>query len=260
MTDTAHATAVADLLAWFDREGRDWPWRRTRDRWQILVAEVCLQQTQVARAAEKIEQILERFPTAEVLAAAPLGELLQLWQGLGYPRRARNLWLSAQHIADHGWPDDYRMLPGVGDYTSAALRCFADEEPVVPPDINTRRVFQRLFPAGPPTVDSVPAVSEQPWHWGQAVMELGQRICKARALCDECPVAEHCPSRCTMEVVASPRQARYAGSMRQRRGKLLKLLAVDGTADATLDSEAAQSLVADGLVGISADGALLHSL
>src|SRR5690606_18295853 len=123
---------VHAILDWFEREGRDWPWRRSRDRWTVLVCEVCSQQTQIARAAVFVERILDRFPAPGDLARAELGELLVLWQGLGYPRRARNLWLAAQHVAQQGWPDDLTQLPGVGPYTDAAVRCFADEQPVVP--------------------------------------------------------------------------------------------------------------------------------
>jgi A/G-specific adenine glycosylase len=243
--------AVSDaLLEWFAAEGRDWPWRRTRDRWVVLVSEVCLQQTQVARAAGHVERILAAYPTACDLAVAPLGELLALWQGLGYPRRARNLWLAAQHIARHGWPDDYTDLPGVGPYTAAALRCFADEQPVVPPDINTRRVQARLFPNGTPQPDDA-------WSWGQAIMELGQVHCRARASCDTCPVTTLCPSSGTDEVIASPRQKRYEGSMRQRRGTLLKALTTDGEVAIDIDPEAAATLVADGLASDSGTGMLL---
>lgn len=242
------------LLEWFAREGRTWPWRATRDRWHVLVSEVCLQQTQVTRAAPFVDRILERFPTAADLAAAPLTELLAMWQGLGYPRRARNLHLSARSIATHGWPEAYDDLPGVGPYTAAALRCFADGEAVVPPDINTRRVLARLFPAGAPTAHDLPALTEHAWSWGQAVMELGQRCCRARARCDACPLAARCPSRDTADVIASPRQKRYEGSMRQRRGRMLRALVADGEVRIDRDAEAAESLVADQLAARSADG------
>lgn len=232
---------VDTVIEWFGREGVPWPWRSTRDRWQILVSEVCLQQTQVSRAAPHVERILTLYPTPAALAAAPLADLLRLWQGLGFPRRARNLWLAAQAIAATGWPDDYRDLPGVGLYTAAALRCFADEEPVLPLDINTRRVTSRLFPGG------APSVPERPWAWGQAVMELGQRHCRARASCGACPVADFCPSRGTQQNIASPRQKPYTGSMRQRRGVLLRALADEGNVPLSRDESAAVSLVADGL-------------
>lgn len=238
---------VHAILDWFDREGRDWPWRRSRDRWVVLVCELCSQQTQIARAAPFVERILDRFPQPADLARAELGELLVLWQGLGYPRRARNLWLAAQAVADAGWPDDLRDLPGVGPYTDAAIRCFADEEAVMPPDINTRRVLARCFPGGAPNADTMPLLTGRAWAWGSAVMELGQTTCRARAVCEACPVRELCPSAGTDEVIASPRQARYAGSMRQRRGTLLRAVADAGFAAWHDDEDAALSLVADGL-------------
>jgi A/G-specific adenine glycosylase len=254
---TTDAALVDALLDWFDREGRDWPWRRSRDRWVVLVCEVCSQQTQIARAAPFVERILDRFPTPRDLADAPLGELLVLWQGLGYPRRARNLWLAAQAIAADGWPDDLRELPGVGPYTDAAVRCFADEQPVVPPDINTRRVLTRCFPEGAPTHEQLPILAERAWAWGSALMELGQTSCRAKAACDACPVERLCPSSGTDEVIASPRQARYAGSMRQRRGVLLRTLTDQGHAAWDDDTEAAQSLVDDGLARRAGTGELL---
>lgn len=251
------ARIISTLLDWFTREGHEWPWRATRDPWRVLVSEVCLQQTQVARAAPFVDRILDRFPAPQVLASAPLAELLELWQGLGYPRRARHLWLAARLIDESGWPTRLRDLPGVGPYTDAAIRCFAFEEPVVPPDINTRRVIERLFPDGAPGVDTHPMLVDCAWSWGQAVMELGQRVCRATARCDECPVSTWCVSRGTREVIASPRQKRFAGSMRQRRGTLLKAVLGDGLASVDLDPDAAASLIADGLVDQSSDGELL---
>ncbi|MCB0879479.1 MAG: A/G-specific adenine glycosylase [Thermoleophilia bacterium] len=247
MDDDDQQQLVQTLLAWFDEHGRDWPWRRSRDRWTVLVCEVCSQQTQIARAAPYVERILDRFPTPGDMARAELGELLAMWQGLGYPRRARNLWLAAQAIDSGGWPDDLRELPGVGAYTDAAIRCFADEQPVVPPDINTRRVLQRCFPDGAPTHEQLPVLADRAWAWGSALMELGQTACRARAACDACPVERHCPSAGTDEVIASPRQARYAGSMRQRRGTLLRSITELGHALWDDDPDAARSLVADGL-------------
>lgn len=246
-TTTRDQQLARDILAWFASEGRDWPWRSSRDRWTVLVCEVCSQQTQIARAAPYVERILDRFPTPRDLATAELGELLAMWQGLGYPRRARNLWLAAQQVEADGWPDDLRDLPGVGPYTAAAIRCFADEQPVMPPDINTRRVLARCFPAGAPTHEDFPLLAEQAWAWGSAVMELGQTSCRAKAACDLCPVRDACPSAGTERVIASPRQKRYAGSMRQRRGALLKAVTEQGFAAWDDDEQAARSLVDDGL-------------
>jgi A/G-specific adenine glycosylase len=256
-TEIDRADAIID---WFHKHGRSWPWRTSRDRWVVLVCEVCSQQTQITRAAPFIERILARFGTPAELAAAPLGELLELWQGLGYPRRARNLWLTAGVIAEHGWPEDLTELPGVGPYTDAAVRCFADEEPVLPLDINTRRVLARVFPEPDvvPDAQQHKRLTHEAWAWGQGVMELGQTSCRAKAQCDSCPITQLCPSSGTTDVIASPRQARYEGSMRQRRGRLLRAIAQLGVAHWDDDTEAADSLVADGLaIRAGMDGELL---
>lgn len=237
------------LVSWFQREGRhDLPWRQTRDRWTVLVSEICLQQTQVDRALPFIVRILNRFPTPEHMARAPLSELLRLWQGLGYPRRARNLHAASQILTDNGWPRDYTQLPGVGPYTADALRCFADEEPVVPADINTRRVGARLF-----ADVSMPSSSDDAWAFGQAVMELGQRHCRARPACPSCPMNDVCPSAGTTRVIASPRQKPYAGSMRERRGSILRRLSDHDAVPRGTDEEAEQTLINDELIIVTGD-------
>ena len=141
MTGCRH-DAVGSLLAWFRRAGADLPWRRTRDRWAVLVAEAQLQATQVARVVPYYERFIARWPTPAAMAGEPLGNVLAAWHGLGYPRRARNLHAAARAVAERGWPpaDRLQELPGVGPYTAAALRCFADGEAVLPVDTNVRRV------------------------------------------------------------------------------------------------------------------------
>src|SRR5436305_14603823 len=113
------------LLAWFAVEGRDLPWRRTRDPYAIHVSEVMLQQTQVARVVPRYLAWLERWPTAEALAAAAPADVLREWVGLGYNRRAVRLWEAAGVVARRGWPADLLKLPGVGPYTAAAVGSFA---------------------------------------------------------------------------------------------------------------------------------------
>src|SRR5262245_11697182 len=110
------------LSAWFGRFGRDLPWRRTRDPYAILVSEVMLQQTQVARVIPRYLAWLERWPTVEALAAASAGDLIRAWQGLGYNRRALALHRAARRVAACGWPADLTELAGVGPYTAAAIR------------------------------------------------------------------------------------------------------------------------------------------
>jgi A/G-specific adenine glycosylase len=247
-TGAVHADPVVErLIGWFTRAGADLPWRRTRDRWPVLVSEAMLQATQVARVVPYYERFMARWPAPADMAAAPLGEVLAEWQGLGYPRRARNLHAAAAAIAADGWPDDLTDLPGVGGYTAAAIRCFADGEDVLPRDTNADRVVARRF-AG-----SWPGAGGRGWEAGQAVMDLGRLWCTARApRCDDgCPLREGCAAAdegrvAELTPVRRP-QSRYEGSMRQRRGVLLGALASAGWADPARDPEAAASLVAEGL-------------
>jgi len=242
--------AVATLLDWFAAEGADFPWRRTRDRYAVLVAEVQLQATQVARVVPFFDTWMNRWPTACDLAAAPLGDVLAAWQGLGYPRRARNLHRAARQICESGWPEGDRLtdLPGVGPYTAAAIRCFADGAAVLPEDTNVARVLARRFPDGWP---GTPAGAG--WVVGQAFMDLGREWCTARApRCESgCPLRDGCAAADAGSVLeVSPRrrrQSRFAGSLRQRRGVLLRELTAHGAVAIARDAEAAGSLVADGL-------------
>jgi A/G-specific adenine glycosylase len=238
---------VRSLVDWFHREGADLPWRRTRDRYRVLVAEAQLQATPVARVRPYYERFISLWPTAADLARADLGEVLAEWQGLGYPRRARNLHAAAGVVAASGWPARLTDLPGVGAYTAAAIRCFADGEDVLPVDTNAARVVARRFPAGWP---GAPGLG---WEAGQAIMDLGRLWCTARAprCAGGCPLREGCPAAdagTVAEVTPARRpQGRYEGSMRQRRGRLLRELADTGWVRRDRDPEAAESLVADGL-------------
>ena len=240
---------VERLVDWFRHEGADLPWRRTRDRYLILVAETQLQATPVARVLPYYRRFAARWPTASDLAAADLGEVLAEWQGLGYPRRARNLHAAAGVVARDGWPAPDRLtdLPGVGPYTAAAIRCFADEEDLLPVDTNAARVVARRFPGG------WPGAPGRGWEAGQAIMDLGRLWCTARApRCESgCPLRAGCPAAAAGSALAvTPRrrpQGRYEGSLRQRRGDLLRALAAGGEVSAAADPEAARSLLDDGL-------------
>ncbi|NUR75158.1 MAG: hypothetical protein HOQ28_02585, partial [Thermoleophilia bacterium] len=132
------------LLAWYSQNGRDLPWRRTRDPYAILVSEVMLQQTQVERVIPRWHAWLERWPTVDALAAASAAEVIVEWQGLGYNRRAINLHRTAQQVAERGWPNDLTELAGVGAYTAAAVGNFAFGRDVLPIDTNVSRV-QELY-------------------------------------------------------------------------------------------------------------------
>src|SRR2546426_706807 len=138
------------LLAWYARAARDLPWRRTRDPYQVLVSEVMLQQTQVARVAEYYPRFLERFPDLETLASARPKAVREAWDGLGYYARASNLHALAKQVSGAGGqvpedPEELIKLPGVGRYTAGAVACFAYERPVAAVDTNVARVIRRVF-------------------------------------------------------------------------------------------------------------------
>jgi len=200
------------LLAWFEANGRDLPWRRTHDPYAILVSEVMLQQTQVDRVVPRYLAWLERWPTVDALAAAPAADVIREWQGLGYYRRALNLHRAAGQIAAGGWPDDLTELPGVGRYTADAVARFAFGRDVLPVDTNVARVRER-------TGEAFDA------RCSQALMDLGATVCIARVpRCGVCPLASDCPSR-DRRYEPLRKQGRFEGSFRQRpRGRCASLL------------------------------------
>jgi A/G-specific adenine glycosylase len=223
------------LVAWYRANGRDLPWRRTRDPYAILVSEVMLQQTQVERVVRRYVRWLERWPTAESLAAAPRSEVIREWQGLGYNRRAVNLHRAAERIAESGWPDDLTELPGVGRYTADAVARFAMEANVLPVDVNVARVLERTGGRfGPASA--------------HALMDLGAAVCLARVpRCGACPLADECPSR-GRRYEPLRKQGRFEGSFRQLRAQTLRLVAERARPAADLDGEAVAALARDGLV------------
>jgi A/G-specific adenine glycosylase len=223
------------LLDWFAERGRELPWRETRDPYAILVSEVMLQQTQAARVVPRWVAWLERWPTAEALAAAPTGEVIREWQGLGYNRRALNLQRAARVVAECGWPDDLAELPGVGLYTAAAVACFALGRPVLPVDVNVRRIQERTG-------------EEFDHTCAQALMDLGATICIARIpRCGECPLASNCPSRGS-RFEPLRKQGPFEGSFRQLRARTLRLVAESPRPLDSLDAEAVRALERDELV------------
>ena len=190
--------------AWYARHGRDLPWRRTRDPYAILVAEVMLQQTQVDRIAPRWKAWLEQFPTLRDLAAASRADVIRAWQGLGYNLRAVRLHEIARQVTDEGGGalprtlDGLLALRGIGRYTAGAVACFAYEQPVSMVDTNVRRVLGRVF-APSLAVDEVADVVLPPhaaYAWNQALMDLGATLCRAdRPLCLVCPLLNLCRAR-----------------------------------------------------------------
>jgi A/G-specific adenine glycosylase len=246
-----HVDALrAALLRWYAGARRDLPWRRTTDPYAILVSEVMLQQTQVARVVPRYLAWLRRWPTAAALATASREDVLRAWVGLGYNRRALALHAAAAAVARDGWPADLRELPGVGPYTAAAVASFAFGADVAAVDTNARRVAERVGLGTPQEL--LPAGRGADWN--QAIMELGATICTARrARCAECPVA----AWCTSAGVAAPPRSRAAGG-RERfedtnrfvRGRVVAALA----AGEALPAEIAPERLERALGGLERDG------
>jgi A/G-specific adenine glycosylase len=221
------------LLRWYARAGRDLPWRGTRDPYRILVSEVLLQQTPVARVLPAYRAFLRRFPTLRALARASLGEVLVEWGSLGYPRRARDLHRAAQHAGDR-LPlavEALDALPGIGAYTAGAVACFSANEPVAFADTNIRRVLGRVILGRTATgrealeLDAALLPRRDAARWHHALMDVGATICTARSpRCDACPLFTICVAKGVDSAPVRRRQAAYATSDRRVRGAILKVL------------------------------------
>lgn len=264
------------LLSWYRGHGRhDLPWRRTRDPWAVLVSELMLQQTQVPRVLPKYEAFLARFPTPASCAAAPVGDVVRSWAGLGYNRRAVNLHRAAVAVVQrHGGslPDDVDALlalPGVGPYTARAVLAFAFERAVCPLDVNTARPLARAFAVTSQAEADAVVPRESAWQWNQALMDLGATVCTRRApSCESCPLVGQCAWGGVGTDPAAPagRQSRFEGSDRQGRGRLVDALRVGPVSaddlapvmgwpdDVARAERVAATLVADGLACRSGDG------
>ena len=240
-------TAVRDaVLAWGATAGRDLPWRHTRDPWAVLVSELMLQQTQVARVVPRWAAFLARFPTPAACAGAPVGDVVRAWQGLGYNRRAVALHRAAQTVVarhDGSMPADLAALlalPGVGPYTARAVLAFAFEADVGLVETNSARVLARAVVGRPLSGSEAQATADElvprgrGWAWNSAVTDLGATVCTKRApACSACPVVAWCawaraghPGADPAEGTAGAarRQSAFSGSDRQGRGRLLDAL------------------------------------
>lgn len=269
---------------------RDLPWRRTRDPWEVLVSELMLQQTQVSRVLPRYAEFLDRFPDLAACAAASVSEIIRMWAGLGYNKRAVNLHRCANEVvARHGGkiPADLTALlglPGIGPYTARAVMVFAfevDDTGVL--DTNAARVLAR-WEGRPLTRREAQAAADASvppgagWAWNQAMLDLGATICVSRSpRCSDCPVARWCAWGCGGGSVdpaigsagVSGGQSRFEGSDRQGRGRLVDALRSHGMVRARdlsrtagwPDDEArahrvAAGLTADGLAAWSPSGDL----
>ena len=205
------------LRAWYRRNARDLPWRKTRDPYHVLVSELMLQQTQVSRVVGYYGEFLERFPTLADVARARPARVTEAWDGLGYYARARNLHKLAKHVTDNGRAPDktlpadaesLRGLPGIGAYTAGAVSSFAYERRAALVDTNVARVIERVFVPGTAVKSTkgqrtvwaiaesiLPRTGRATWTHNQALMELGALVCTARvARCGKCPVRTVCRS------------------------------------------------------------------
>ena len=279
------------VLAWYARHARDLPWRAPgATPWSVLVSEIMLQQTPVARVLPEYLSWIARWPTPAALAAEPAGEAIRQWGRLGYPRRALRLHETASILTTrHGGEvpadrDALLALPGIGSYTAAAVASFAFGQRHAVLDTNVRRVLARLV-AGQPVSGAGPSVAERRLaesllpaepavaaRWSVAVMELGALVCTAaRPRCGTCPVARDCAwlaagrpkepkdSRDSSgpAEAARRRTQRYDGTDRQCRGRLLAVLRDSGVPVSRADFDAVwpgQAQLARALDGLIADG------
>ena len=273
----------ATLLGWADGVRRDLPWRHTRDPWAVLVSELMLQQTQVARVVPRYRAFLARFPTPAACAASPVGEVVRAWAGLGYNRRAVHLHAAATAVVerfDGTLPcrlEDLRGLPGVGPYTARAVLAFAFEDDVGVVDTNAARILARAVAGRPLAAAEAQTLADgvvpagQAWAWNQAMLDLGATVCtRHRPRCGDCPLpgagacawarAGHAgPDPADGSAGVGRPQSTFAGSDRQGRGRLVDALRIHPVEVAVLAGtcgwpddpgrarRVAAALVADGL-------------
>lgn len=275
------------VSAWFTAHARDLPWRAPgTSPWGVLVSEVMSQQTPVSRVAPQWEKWMRRWPTPADLAAAPTAEVLRAWGSLGYPRRALRLKECAGEIVDkHGGVvprevSELLALPGIGDYTARAVAAFAFAQAVPVVDTNVRRVYARAVlgrPLAKPQKAELEWIAallpEEDAHiFSAGLMELGAVVCTATApACGECPIADSCAWLAagspppTAEELAGKKVQKFAGTDRQVRGKIMKVLreapapvpqsAIDVVwPDAPQRTRALYSLLEDGLAVQNEDG------
>jgi A/G-specific adenine glycosylase len=237
----------AALLAWYDGHRRTLPWRAAPgergDPYRVWLSEVMLQQTTVKAVAPYYARFLARWPDVRALAAAPLGEVLKTWAGLGYYARARNLHACARAVVErHGgeFPASeaaLRALPGVGSYTAAAIAAIAYDAPATPVDGNVARVIARLYAVAAPLPAAKPKISRlarallpprRTGDFAQAVMDLGATLCTPKKPgCALCPWSGCCAARARGDAEAFPRRtAKREGAL--RRGAAFVALRVDG--------------------------------
>ncbi len=225
---------VKKLLDWYEKEGRDLPWRKTQNPYFIVVSEFMLQQTQVSRVIKKYESWIKRFPNWDLLAQASRQEVLFYWSGLGYNSRAARLHTLAKVVVETGLPDseeELQKLPGIGPYTAGAICAFAYDKPGNFVDVNVERVIKRYyFPKNKlvsrkETEQKLELLQHKhsPRHLANALMDFGS-ICSANPHCDICPLFSECESKGRRPDEKIIKQSTFKNSNRWWRGKILKKL------------------------------------
>lgn len=278
-----------EVLSWFGNVGRELPWRKSRDPWEILVSEFMLQQTQVARVVKKWPEFLQSFPTPEACAKSSLAEVIQHWSGLGYNRRAVHLHQCANRATKMFGGDipnafnELQEFPGIGPYTARAIRVFAFGCDDAVLDTNVARILARVAgkslsreEAQRSADNLVP--SGKGWEWNQALLDIGATCCTARQPdCHSCPLFRHCQWKGGDEFSDDPAvgsggvskpQSKFVDSDRRGRGRLVSKLrsgpvrksdlaeVMGWPADKTRAQTVAEKVVADGLA--CNDGDWLH--
>ena len=237
---TAHAMTIQQtILDWYAQHKRDLPWRSTTDPYHIVVSEFMLQQTQVPRVIPKYHEFLKRFPTIQSLAQASPANVIDAWAGLGYNRRALYLHKFAQAIIkQHNGqiPSDREALlelPGIGPYTSQAIRCFAFKKHAAVVDINIKRIYSRLFFRGAGTEQELQNIARElipqshGVEWNNALMDFGSLLCTDNPKCNICPLTVTCTAykSGTPERYVKPKtQSKFIGSNRFYRSLIIKEL------------------------------------
>jgi len=257
-----------ELKDWYKKNRRSFEWRDSNNPWKILLIETLSQQTQIDRADEFYKKFIRKYPTPRDMAKDSKKEVLKLWSGLGYNNRAIRLHESSKILSKYGFDElypDFTILPGVGPYTNSAILSFAYEKKIIAVDTNIKRIIKRFF-----RIDNVDVFIEKNTDlllknfnsrdFNQGLMDLGSTLCTSRnPKCEICPLELSCKKYIIQEIKTSKK---FEGSMRQKRGRILKILLIEkGVTMARLSKEleitnkateeVVESLMKDGLISIS---------
>ena len=257
-----------ELKNWYKKNRRSFEWRDSSNPWKILLIETLSQQTQIERADEFYKKFIRKYPTPKDMAKDSKKEVLKLWSGLGYNNRAIRLHESSKILSKYSFDElypDFTILPGVGPYTNSAILSFAYEKKIIAVDTNIKRIIKRFF-----RTDNVDIFLEKNTDlllknfnsrdFNQGLMDLGSTLCTSRnPKCEICPLELSCKKYIVQEIKTSKK---FEGSMRQKRGRILKILLLEkGVTMALLSKElemtskvtekVVESLMKDGLISIS---------